>query len=150
MKRLSKTYVAVIIIGLTIGISACSKEKKLRNSIIGTWDVTEQFEITYDSDGFVTQTTTEDDFTLNRYVFEEDGSGSVSYDDGSGTFDLELTWVYTYNKSTKAESLEIDLYGDKRTYSITKHVKNTSLDLDYDETFSGGASIDAEYTWTKQ
>lgn len=148
VKNIIKPFLILLI--STVLLSACSKEKKLNKSIIGTWKVTSMMEQPFDSDGDLFYTETEADFDSYTYKFFEDGNGEAIYSGGGSILETEITWDHKYNSNTKEETLTIDVYGDTRVYKINTHIKNSKLKLEYSETYEGGSRIEGDYEFSKQ
>ena len=91
MKKITQPFIMTIIAVLLL--TACSKEKRIKRQLAGSWTITEVVTETTINNG---SPTTDTDNTETVTTFEKDGSGTAS-SSGSGTnpFPKDFTWSNT-------------------------------------------------------
>jgi len=150
LKMLNKP--AVIFILAVALFSSCSKETKLRKSIVGTWDLTDMSEYIYDDQGALASSQFESDFTTYRYEFLDDGTGTYKGADASGSWEIPLTWSHSYSSSGNEKlTITTDLFGpDTREYTVIAHDRNTEIRMTLNGSYLTDFTIDGTYTFEKQ
>ena len=137
MKRILQPFIIVVIAVL---LTACSKEKKIKRQLAGSWTITEVVTVTTVNN--VSSTVTSNSETVT--TFSKDGSGTAS-SSGSGTnpFPAEFTWSNTDKTLTIVDT-------DKAIttiYEVVEHSKdkivlnNTSSETISGDTFTYDITI---------
>jgi len=130
MKKNTPLFIMTIIAVLLL--TACSKEKKIKRQLTGSWTITEVVTVTTINNG---SPTTDTDNSETVTTFEKDGSGTAS-SSGSGTnpFPKDFTWSNTDETLTIVDTDNaITTIYDILEHSKKKMVLNTTSS----ETISG-------------
>ncbi|MCH8317911.1 MAG: hypothetical protein IIA88_05350 [Bacteroidetes bacterium] len=130
MEKATQSFLMVIITVLLL--TACSKEKRIKRQLTGSWTITEVVTVTTVNNG---SPTTDTDNSETVTTFEKDGSGTAS-SSGSGTnpFPNEFTWSNTDETLTIVDTKN----SITTIYDILEHSKKEMvLNTTSSETISG-------------